>query len=71
MVCAVHYPSDVAAGRVIATAVVERLHSVPEFSRDLACAQQEYKVAMQPDAQVTLECKALERELNGNNQQVQ
>ncbi len=69
VVCAVHYPSDVAAGQVIATAVVERLHAVPEFARDLACAKQEYQAAVQPDSQVNSECKVLERELNGNNEQ--
>jgi acid phosphatase (class A) len=71
VVCAVHYPSDVAAGQVIATAVVERLYSVPEFSRDLACAKQEYRAAVQHDAQVSTECRALEKELNSNDPHVQ
>jgi acid phosphatase (class A) len=42
-VCAVHFPSDVAAGEIVATAVVEQLHTVPEFTRDLTCAHQEYR----------------------------
>ena len=71
VVCAVHYPSDVTAGEIVATAVVERLHAVPEFTHDLTCAKQEYRAAVQPDAQVNSECKALERELNGNNLQAQ
>jgi acid phosphatase (class A) len=64
VVCAVHYPSDVAAGQLIATAVVERLHSVPEFSRDLACAKQEYHASIHQDAAVSTECKTLEKELS-------
>jgi acid phosphatase (class A) len=64
IVCGVHYPSDVAAGQVIATAVVERLHSVPEFSRDLACVRQEYRSSVHPDSPITSECRALEKELN-------
>jgi acid phosphatase (class A) len=71
VICAVHFPSDVAAGEIVATAVVERLHAVPEFALDLVCAKQEYRAAVQPDAQVTSECKALESELNDNNQQAQ
>jgi acid phosphatase (class A) len=71
IVCAVHYPNDVAAGQVIATAVVERLYSVPEFSRDLACAKQEYRSSVQPDSPVTSECRALEKKLNSKDQQVQ
>jgi acid phosphatase (class A) len=68
IVCEVHYPSDVAAGQVIATAVVERLYSVPEFSRDLACAKQEYRSSVQPDSPVTSECRALEKKLNSKDQ---
>jgi acid phosphatase (class A) len=71
VVCAVHFPSDVAAGEIVATAVVERLHTVPEFTRDLACAKQEYRAAVRPDAQANSECKALEKKLNSNNQQAQ
>jgi acid phosphatase (class A) len=59
VVCAVHFPSDVAAGEIVATAVVERLHTVPEFTRDLACAQQEYRAATQPSAQMSPECRAM------------
>jgi acid phosphatase (class A) len=64
VVCAVHYPSDVAAGEIVATAVVERLHSVAEFSRDLACAQQEYRAVVQPSLQLNPECDAMEKSLS-------
>lgn len=63
VVCAVHYPSDVVAGQVIATAVVEQLHSVREFSRDLACAKEEYRATEHPNAQMSAECLAVEKEL--------
>jgi acid phosphatase (class A) len=61
VVCAVHYPSDVAAGEIVATAVVERLHAIPEFARDLVCAQQEYRAAIQPSMQLNPECSAMEK----------
>jgi acid phosphatase (class A) len=64
VVCAVHYPSDVAAGEIVATTVVERLHVVPEFARDLACAQQEYRAAIQPSVQLNPECGAMEKSLS-------
>lgn len=67
VVCAVHYPSDVAAGEIVATAVVERLHTVPEFKRDLACAQQEYRAAVHPNVLVDGECIALQMEWDLNN----
>ena len=43
VVCGAHFPSDVEAGRLIATAVVQRLYMSPEFMRDLRCAQWEHK----------------------------
>jgi acid phosphatase (class A) len=63
-VCAVHFPSDVAAGEIVATAVVEQLHTVPEFTRDLTCAHQEYRAAVQPSAQLSSECTAMEKSLS-------
>jgi len=66
VVCGALYPSDVEAGQVIATAVVERLHSVPEFSRDLACAKQEYRAIVQSNAEISTECKALGKGLTSN-----
>lgn len=43
VVCGVHYPSDVEAGRAIATAVVARLKLTPAFRRDLQAARAEYQ----------------------------
>jgi acid phosphatase (class A) len=40
-VCNVHWLSDVEEGRIVATAVVARLHAVPEFQADLAAARAE------------------------------
>ena len=68
VICAVHYPSDVAAGEIVATAVVERLHTVPEFTRDLACAQQEYRAAIQTSVQMSPECTAMEKSLRNAQQ---
>lgn len=41
IVCGLHFPSDVEAGRRIAVSVVERLNSNEEFQRDLRAAQVE------------------------------
>ncbi|HEY8573941.1 phosphatase PAP2 family protein [Phenylobacterium sp.] len=41
VVCGVHYPSDVEAGRTLASAMVARLHAEPAFQRDLAAAKRE------------------------------
>ena len=41
IVCAVHYPSDVVSGQLVATAVVARLQANSDFAQDLSCAQQE------------------------------
>ena len=41
VVCGVHYPSDVEAGRVIGAAAIARLHSEQEFQRELAAAREE------------------------------
>lgn len=42
VVCGVHYPTDIQAGHVVATAVVTRLRADPTFRRDLACARREH-----------------------------
>lgn len=39
IVCGVHFPSDVAAGRDVAGAVVARLHADPAFTADLQAAR--------------------------------
>jgi acid phosphatase (class A) len=71
IVCAVHYLSDIVGGQLVATAVVARLHSVPQFSRDLACAKQEHRATIRPGAQILSECKASENEMNSKGYQVQ
>lgn len=42
VVCGVHYPSDVEAGRVIAAAAIARLHADPGFQRDMEAARAEF-----------------------------
>jgi acid phosphatase (class A) len=71
IVCAVHYPSDIVGGQLVATAVVAWLHSVPQFSRDLGCAKQEHLATIRPGAQISSECKASENEMNSKGHQVQ
>lgn len=46
IVCGVHYPSDVAAGRVVASAIVARLDDDAIFRRDRALARQELRRAL-------------------------
>ena len=41
VVCGFHYPSDVAAGRLAAAALLDRLHADPAFMRDLAASRKE------------------------------
>lgn len=41
VVCGVHYPSDVEAGRVLAAGMVARLHAEPAFNADLAALKRE------------------------------
>ncbi|WP_186455529.1 acid phosphatase [Nitrospirillum pindoramense] len=51
VLCGVHYPSDVAAGRLVATAVVSRLHSDKKgFAQDLACVRAEFHALVDPSA---------------------
>jgi acid phosphatase (class A) len=45
VVCGVHFPSDVEAGRLLGAAMVARLHDLPEFRSDLAKAKAELAVA--------------------------
>jgi acid phosphatase (class A) len=44
-ICGMHFPSDVAAGRALATAVFDRLQDDAEFKNDLACARAEHSAA--------------------------
>lgn len=41
VVCGVHYPSDVEAGRTVAAAAIARLHADADFQRELAAARDE------------------------------
>ena len=41
VVCNVHFPADVQAGQVLATAVVDKLFANAEFRRDFMCAKKE------------------------------
>lgn len=45
VVCGVHYPSDVEAGRTVAAAAIARLHADPDFQREFAAARAELAVA--------------------------
>lgn len=57
VVCAMHYPSDVVGGQLVATSVVARLERVPEFEKDLDCARQEYMVAVKSGTPISQECQ--------------
>lgn len=41
VVCRVHYPSDIDAGRLLAGTYIERLQTSPDFRSDLAAARRE------------------------------
>ncbi|ATQ43335.1 acid phosphatase [Caulobacter mirabilis] len=41
IICGMHFPSDIEAGRLVATTVVSRLAASPAFRTDLACAKAE------------------------------
>jgi acid phosphatase (class A) len=41
MVCGVHFPSDIEAGRTLGASMVAQLHAVPEFAADLKRAKKE------------------------------
>ncbi len=45
VVCGVHYPSDVEAGRTVAAAAIARLHADPDFQREFAAAREELAAA--------------------------
>jgi acid phosphatase (class A) len=56
VVCAMHYPSDIVGGQLVATAVIARLHGDPEFNQDLDCAQQEH-AAVKSGTEVNQSCR--------------
>ena len=41
VVCGVHFPTDIDAGHLVATAVIDKLFALPEFRRDFQCAKTE------------------------------
>lgn len=45
VICGAHWPSDVEAGRAVATAVVQRLNTVAAFREDVERARTEYAAA--------------------------
>lgn len=56
VVCAMHYPSDIVGGQLVATAVVTRLHADPEFKKDLACAEEEHSVTLHTRGKLSSTC---------------
>ncbi len=46
VVCSVHFPSDIEASRKLAGALVDRLLTVPEFRRDVACVKAEHRAVL-------------------------
>lgn len=45
VVCGVHYPSDIEAGRTVAAAAIARLHADPDFPAQIAAARAELEAA--------------------------
>jgi acid phosphatase (class A) len=58
-VCNVHWLSDVEEGRIVAAAVVARLHAVPEFQDDLAAAKAEVAALEKREPARNCEAEAL------------
>lgn len=54
VVCGVHYPSDVEAGRLLGASMVASLHDLPEFRADLARAKMELAAARVKPARCSL-----------------
>lgn len=48
VVCGVHYPSDIDAGRIVAAGAIARLHADPDFRRELMAARAEMAAAYPP-----------------------
>jgi len=58
VICGVHWQSDVTAGRVVAAAVVAKLHSDPVFRAQLEAAKKELAAAQAKGLKPTIDCKA-------------
>ena len=52
VVCGFHYPSDIAAGRLAAAALLDRLHGDRHFQEDLAAARRELAALLAPKSAV-------------------
>ena len=61
VVCDVHWQSDVAAGRLVASAVVAQLHANADFAAQLGAARKEIAAARAASAIAPLDC-ALEQQ---------
>ncbi|HLZ18891.1 MAG TPA: phosphatase PAP2 family protein [Smithellaceae bacterium] len=58
VICGVHWQSDVNAGRVLAAAVVAKLHSDPVFRAQLSAAKKEWAAAKAKGLKPSGDCKA-------------
>jgi acid phosphatase (class A) len=58
VVCGVHWPSDVAAGRLIGSGVVAQLHNDPTFRADFEAARQELAAARGKQLPPSRDCAA-------------
>lgn len=58
VICGVHWQSDVTAGRVIASAVVAKLHTDPVFRAQLEAAKKELAEVRAKGIQPAIDCKA-------------
>jgi len=63
VVCAMHYPSDVVGGQLVATTVIARLHTDPEFEEDLGCAKEEHAVVLNAGVQLSQACRLRKTQL--------
>ena len=58
VICRVHWPSDVAAGRVVGSGVVAQLHNDPTFRADFEAARQELAAARAKQLPPSRDCAA-------------
>lgn len=64
VVCGFHYPSDLDSGRMVGAALVSRLHTIPEFQKDLEAARRELaelRASTPPAERCAVEEEALSR----------
>jgi acid phosphatase (class A) len=65
VICAAHWPSDVAASRAAAAAVLARLDTDPAFEHDLTCARAEYEARVGGNAGEPAVCRAAPHRAGG------